>query len=415
MNKKGGVLIGAVLALILVGLIVPALILRIQRESRDTNKEKKKTTALQLAEAGQDRGAWKLRESGDMWVDASSGVVISGYNDDLEYGDIQGGRYKIDISSGPSADQVTIISKGKATGETDIRAIRAIYSKDNNTAIPALSVNSALNWRPNMRVHWGPVITYTSITHAPSEYYPRKYSAGQVTGRDTVNDATNGAMPGDNWGTYDYASFYDLGVPPEIKLQEYRDQAKALTGIPAMKNAVQTPAGSGYFTPTTTQGLDIEKTSNPKDYILNCPTCVLFIEGNVKKFPQATQLRVEALIITGNADFNADSMNLTVAVPCDASDEYQHSSLTGWFAAQGWADCGTANLTGVGMQGFLYVGGDLDNGGGGAKLHGALFMVGDNKINTFTIYYSTSAAANVRTGGTGQMTRDSWDEITTSW
>jgi len=52
---------------------------------------------------------------------------------------------------------------------------------------------------------------------------------------------------------------------------------------------------------------------------------------------------------------------------------------------------------------------------GGAKLIGALFLVGNLNVNTFTVYYDSSIAASIETGGTGQINRDSWDEINTSW
>lgn len=413
-RTSGSVLVGILMALLLVGMIVPALVLRIQKESKDTVREKRKTTALQLAEAGQDRGAWKLRESGQVWLDALDGIVPSGYDGISEFTDVAGGRYKIHISSGPAPDEVTVVSKGRATDAEEVRAIEAVYSKS-AYPVSALSVNSALTWKPNLRVHWGPVLTYGSIEASPGGLlFPRKFSAGQIVGRDVVNDADNGAMPGDEWDVYDYVAFYDLGVPPTIDLEYYRTQAKAMTGIEPMKNAVQDPLGSGYFTPTTSQGLTIERTSNPKDYILDCPTCVLFVEGAVNKFPNGAELQVKALVVMGDMDFNADDLNLTVDVPCEASLEYQHSGL-GTYFSDNWTDCDPANLTGVGMQGFLYVGEDMENAGGGATLHGALFLVGDIKVNTFTIYYDDAIAQSIETAGTGQLYRTSWDEIVTNW
>jgi hypothetical protein len=57
----------------------------------------------------------------------------------------------------------------------------------------------------------------------------------------------------------------------------------------------------------------------------------------------------------------------------------------------------------------------MDNAGGIAKLVGAAYVVGDVKVNTFYIYYNSSIASAVQTGGTGQVSRVSWDEIVTSW
>ncbi|MCG3205478.1 MAG: hypothetical protein KCHDKBKB_02199 [Elusimicrobia bacterium] len=67
------------------------------------------------------------------------------------------------------------------------------------------------------------------------------------------------------------------------------------------------------------------------------------------------------------------------------------------------------------MKGFLYVGQDMENAGGGATLIGALFLVGEMKVNTFTIYYDSDVAASIETAGTGQVYRSSWDEVLTTW
>jgi len=410
--------------MVVLSILIPAMINLVRKDSKDNQRESKKSKSLHLAEAGLDRGAWKLRESADIWTTASSGTAISGYNNDVEYTDIEGGRYKIRILSGPSTNEVTVIAKGKADGSDEIRAIQAVFSKDAAAALPALSVNSGITWKPNMRVHWGPVITYNSITQSPGDYYPRKYSAGQIVGRDTVNDANNGAMPADNWTTYDYAAFYDLGVAPTIKLDKYRELAKATNlsvfGITLRKGTGSSVAShdtsNGYDSGYYTENVKIQKPGGGANNVtLNCPTCVIFIEGQVVSFPNDAWLNVKALVATGNVDYNGDCCSYTATIPDDASEEYQHSSLGTYFTNQGWTDGGTASISSVGMRGFLYVGGNFTNAGGGAKLIGSIFVVGSVSINTLIIYYDDDVAASVETGGSGPMERLSWDEISTSW
>src|SRR5690349_7326507 len=122
MKKKNGFALASVLMItaILV-LIIPALIQLIQRESKRSITEGKKTTAFHMAEAGQDRGVWKLRETEDMWNGILDGTPISGYNNDVTHtDDSTGGTYKISITSGPGLNQVTIVSKGKARGNSEI-------------------------------------------------------------------------------------------------------------------------------------------------------------------------------------------------------------------------------------------------------------------------------------------------------
>lgn len=417
-HLKGGVLIGVLLALILLSLLIPLLVMRIQRESKQTIREVKKTTSFQLAEAGQDRGAWKLRESNIIWKNLMDGIHIAGYNNDMEYTDVDGGTYKIAISS--FNDMAVVVSKGRAKGTNEVRAIRAIYSKSGGI-VNAMNVDGVLTYKPNLKIHWGPVVTYQSIDQSPSDYFPRKYSAGQIVGRDTVDDSNNGAMPGDNWTTYDYVAFYDLGVSPTIDLDKYRELAKNSNIVKQLRKTSGTTAAahdtsggfnSGYYTQSVKM---IEPGGGGADVVINCPTCVIFVEGNIAQFPQNAWLDVKALVATGDVDFNARSTDYTATIPPKASLEYQHSTLAGYFAAQGWTDGGSYVVTGCGMHGFLYAGGNLSNAGGGSKMVGAIYVGGAVTTNTMTLYYDKTVANEVETGGSGSMTRQTWDEIATSW
>ncbi len=426
MKKRNGFALATiVLALTLLAILVPTLIKLMQKDSKDAQGNAKKTTAFQLAEAGQDRGAWKLRESDTIWSQAIAGTAISGYNNDVTYTDVDGGQYKILFTAGPLSGQVTVTSKGLTTNTTDVRAIRGIYSK--GTVAGALSVVGGLNWKPNLNVEWGPVVAYNSITSTPANRYPRKYSAGGISGYDTDPTSPNGAMPGDNWSTYDYASYYNLGTAPTIDLNSYRALAlnscvpplRKGSGSGAAEHALG-PNGcdSGYYRTNPSSGavnVKIDVASGGGNYTLTCATCVIFTEGAVTSFPNNSWLNVRALVAVGDVDFNAKNTTFVATVPATAQNEYQYSTAgTTYWTSKGWTNGGTYSIANCGMHGFLYTGGDLQNAGGNSIIVGALFVNGSLTVNTTTVYYDSAVGNNILYQS-ATISRASWDEIRTTW
>jgi hypothetical protein len=416
-KNTGYVLAGAILVLAVLAILIPSILLLTQKDAKDSVAIDLKTKAFQLAEAGQDRGIWKLRESDTTWANAVAGTIISGYHDDVVYADVNGGTYKIKFVAGPAPGQVTVISKGKATNSTDVRAISGIYSK--GVVSGALSVVGGLDWKPNLHVEWGPVVAYNSITSTPSDRYPRKYSAGSISGYDTDPTAPNGAMPGENWSAYDYASYYSLGAAPTIDLDSYRALAKK-SCVPPLKKAtgnsaaahLVTTCDTGYYT----EDASIDKPGGgSSDYTFTCSTCVIFIEGTIKSFPNDSWLDVRALLATGDVDFNAKNTTYLADIPSTAQDEYRYApTATAYWAGKGWTNGGTYSIANCGMHGFLYSGGDLKNAGGNTILVGALFIAGALSANTTTIYYDSAVANNVLFQ-TSTISRISWDEIRLAW
>lgn len=427
-RSEGFILPSVVLALTLLLIIVPMLILFIQKDSKDAQSLGKKNNSFQLAEAGQDRGAWKLRESDTVWTNAISSTTITGYNNDITYSDVAGGQYKILFAAGPAPGQVTVISKGLATGTNDVRAIEGVYSK--GTIAGAMSVVGGLNWKDNLTVHWGPIVEYGSITAVPPTRYPRKYCAGSIkdsaSGYDDSASAPNGAMPSGDWAAYDYASYYDLGNAPSIKLNDYRTLARntclteldATTGPGAAAHELgPTGCHSGYYT------ADVNIIPNAGgNFILTCSTCVIFTEGAVKSFPNNAWLDIRALLAIGDVDFNAKNTTYIATVPANAQDEYQYDPLgnlaagtaTKYWNDSGWVNGANFTLSNVGMHGFIYCGGDVKNAGGNTILVGALFVAGSLTVNTTTIYYDSVVAENILYEN-ATISRVSWDETRTTW
>jgi hypothetical protein len=210
-----------------------------------------------------------------------------------------------------------------------------------------------------------------------------------------------------------------LGNPPSVDLDSYRNLAKnscvpalnRTSGNSAAAHTMNGTCDSGYYT----ESLKIDPPGGGGgDYSLTCSTCVIFVEGSVASFPNSAWLDVRALVATGDIDFNARSATYTATIPSHASDEYQHSSLGGYFAAQGWTNGGTKVISSVGMHGFLYAGGDVSNAGGGSVMVGSLYVGGSLSVNTMTVYYDESVAQNVIVQN-ATITRSSWDEIAAAW
>lgn len=422
-SNRGWALPTALLLLMMLGILIPALVRSIQKESTDTVSSTKKTVSLQLAEAGQDRGAWKLRESDAIWNQVVAGGTLQYYNNDRTYTDVDGGEYKIHITTGPVVGTVKVVSRGRATGTEDVRAIEAVYNK--GAVLGAVSVNGALQYKPNLLVEWGPVVTFTSITQNPSNRYPRKFSAGQIVGRDVSNDSINGALPSGNWAAYDYAAFYDLGAVPVIDLDYYKEKAKNSRVPVRLKrgtgsgNATPYSAGgfdSGYYSSASNaNGVKIEKGTGSGNYSFTCSTCIIYVEGEVKRYPNGSWLNIEALIVTDDLDFNAGGTSYTTTIPNTASEEYQFDpNATAYWAGKGWSNGATVTLTDCGFHGFLYVGGDVGNAGGGSTLVGAIFVNGTVTTNTTTVYYDSSVTNNIRLSN-AVVNRQSWDEVRVNW
>jgi len=382
-----------------------------QQNSVQTQDASKKNKSFQLAEAGQDRASWKLRESDSTWnIVAGTGTLIN-YNNDYVYTDVAGGSYKIKISSGPSIGKVTVISKGMAKGSTAVRAIKGIYSKASSVT-GAMLVAGGVTFKPNLDVEWGPIVGYNSMT-SPSNTYPRKYCAGQIQGRCTVSGACNGALPAGNWVNYDYAAFQNLGNAPTIDLTNYRNLAKS-SCVPLLSGVAPNPGPGGCNSGYYNGAADI-----PNGYDFRCSTCVIFIEG-ATSLNNNSFIDVGALCATGDVDFKAKNVNYVSTIPATAQLEYQYAG--GGYGSSAVAYWNTTfapgyphyTINGCGMHGFLYCGGNISTAAGNGQMCGAVYIAGTISINTFTVYYDSVVGNNIALQG-ATVTRASWDEILTSW
>jgi hypothetical protein len=419
MNQKGQTLVMIMGIVVVFMICIPPIIYMVQHEAKWTVKQKKTTSAFQASEAGIDRALWKLNEASSNWNSVVNGTPIPGYTGLATYdfyADAAGtnriGQYKVLITTSQMPGEILVQAKGRDSMSDEVRAIEVVLTR--NAINGSLNVDSGITWKPNMIVHWGPVVTFTSIDMAPSQWYPRKYSKGQIVGRDTAASAPNSDEK-------EYWAFEDLGNPPQIDLAYYKELAKksqiptssgggTIRKATGSSQAVATPAGSGYFR-AADNGSKIRFFGS---YDFRNSTSVIYVEGAGMDFANASFLDVQAALAEGNVDFNAGSTVYVASVPATAGTEYvkQKEMAAGYtFPGEGSA---TYSIASCGMHGFLYCGGALNNAGGNSVMVGAAKVIGDVTMNTFTIYYDAAVAGNIRLSSTG-FRRKSWREIHTSW
>jgi Tfp pilus assembly protein PilX len=138
--NKGQVVIIMLVIAMLVGIVIPAFVYMSGSEAKRAVGETKNTRAFNLAEVGLDRGVFKLNETG-IWDIVCAGISVFDYNGQTIYSDIEGGYYKIKISSGPNQNEVTITASGKDLVTGECRTIQAVYYKETTKKIKIKSTS----------------------------------------------------------------------------------------------------------------------------------------------------------------------------------------------------------------------------------------------------------------------------------
>ena len=406
-NTKGQAIIIVIAILIVFSLLIPFNIFMVQNESRWTIKEKRSTTAFHLAEAGLDRGYWKLKEKSSYWTDIIKGTPIPGYNFDVVYDDIPSsgsasiGYYTIKITTGDESGEVKIYSIAKDKTNNETRALEAIYNITN--AQNAMTISGILSYQPNLEVNWGPIVCYESMDTTPANRFPRHICKGSIKGWD--EDPNN-----PNTDDKSYAAFQDLGPKPQIDWGYYAAEAKKCS-IPNPGTAA-TPAKSAYFENSVT----FFKYGS-SGYTFKNSTTVVYIAGtsNSVALKNGCWLQVRAIVCEGNCDFNAKANTYKAVIPPLASDEYLHpDAATKWAMFNPPGNGGTYNFTDAGMVGFLCIKGSMSGGSGNAGVIGSLYIGGNITANTFTVYYSSSVGSDVQLASTNPR-RISWKEVLLGW
>lgn len=461
-RSQQGVALGMALAIIFVVLVLlPAIVIWIQQDTKMSVKDQKSALAFNLAEAGIDRGMWKLRSSTETFAVASSGTVIAGYDFDTVYSDISGGRYRIKFSSGPNTKEVTVLAEGRDLASQQVRAIRAVFK--NNPVPGGLITGGMVDWRNAFSAHWGPILAHGDITisdsNAAQDYFPRKYSRQVVSSNSSsYSRDTNGLDP-PNTDNQEWWSDYPVPELPVLNFESLENSAKAtltrnIVGCsktlangwdggawPTNCNGSKCPAGgdhSCHFQNTYRHPL------SQKNYVWYWDQSfsqVQFTGGS--KATEGNGL-YGTVIVRGTLINQAeDGLTYTGTVPTNAWQEYTKISKTAGDTAAsneypgdaGYQKVnssgfkfGTDTWTGgqnppagsdtdIGIRGFLYVGGDLEINDS-TDIHGAVWVVGNvNKATGKKVIIFYDDTIDIPTLNM-VLTRSSWNEViptSTTW
>jgi hypothetical protein len=414
-GRRGQILPGAVAMLTILAIMVPAIILWVQRENVFASKQSRNTTAFHLAEAGAEKAYLFISMSTTTWTSIQAGNAQTDYKFDKRYTDIAGGDYTISITSGPGTQQVTIVTIGRDKYGKESRALRVIYSNSilGDTAIFA---GQGVQIGGGVDVEWGAVMSPYTID-ANSALSPQFWSASQITTKDTSANPPNCDSPGCcQW----HAFQTNLPTPPNIDFDFYRTSAAATAGCPAGG----TPAGSCYYAGSVNGW---SNTTSGK---------TIFIEGNLD-VNSPGMFHTGTMIVMGNVILPNGVWgkgNVTMSVPNQAWKQYCNNwayykanfdttspyaafpGLTTVYAPSGLTKASSK----VAVNGFMYVGGNFNNGGGGggnSDVYGVLYTVGTTTMTAaspVTFYYNGNATSNLVTTNIS-LTRYSWQDEVRGW
>lgn len=308
-------------AMLLLMIAIPMMDTYVRNEAKWSVKERKSTLAFHMAEAGLDRGYWKIKENDANWVTLAEGGTIEGYDDDVVYSDIEGGSYKIKMQQGDTNLEVKITATGKDNSNNEFRALRAVYSKEGvMAALQAGSVGGG----GNAEVHWGPMMSISGMTlaGAANQLYPRKYARTSITttggypSRDSDINTTPNKGPHTDDGHIEWWSYNEPPGVPNILTPDtsyYITLAKAQTCVPA-----------------GTEGCYYDVANWTLNNLVDT-TCTVGADPKVRVYTgNATfggnKYFCGVLIVLGNLTFSGGSSNsgrITVTPPATAWKEYQ--------------------------------------------------------------------------------------------
>lgn len=425
LGRRGQILPGAVAMLVILAIMVPAMVLWIQRETVFASKQSHNTVAFHLAEAGVEKAYLYVSMSTITWTNIQAGQAQTDYSFDKSYTDITGGTYAISITSGPGTEQVTIVTVGRDKYNKETRALRVVYGN----AIfggNAIYAGRGVQIGGQVDVEWGAVMSPYTID-AGGRTFPQFWSASQITTKDTSANPPNCDSPGClQWHSYQA----NLPTPPAIDFDFYRASAAATTGCPyhATKYA-GSPAGSCYYPGSVT---DWTGTTTGK---------TIFIEGDMT-IKSPGMYHVGKMILMGNMNLPngqwGSSPQVQLNMPSDAWKQYGNNWTHYRDVFDQTAPAAFPGLTAtsytspavcvpsfcrsekLAVNGFLYVGGNFNNGGGGggnSDIYGMLFAVGSatqTASSQVTFYYNADAANGLVTTNVS-LTRVSWRDEVRGW
>lgn len=239
------------LAFVFLMVIIPIMVKWVQEDTRISTKDQQSSYAFNLAEAAVERAYWKLKSSTSTFDSAANGNPLPGYNFDTTYRDINGGSYRISISSS-GTKTVTIIGEGMDKSNREVRAVSAVYV--NQTIYSPLITNGNFTSSKVLAAFWGSIMAQGDFdvtdAVAAKRYFPRKYARGVVTGQGSYTRDPDGlgGQTTDNvewWSEYKYIP--ELPIPDFTTLRSSAaatntlnryDKKTAYNGSPCKTNTI---------------------------------------------------------------------------------------------------------------------------------------------------------------------------------
>ena len=417
-DKRGQLIIAMLIFAMIVAIVVPALVILVRNEARETTKEIKQTRAFHLAEASADRGMYKLNESQNIWYSATHGILVPGYAGDVIYTDITGGYYKIKFSSGPGDFQVTILGYGKDEKTDESRIVKIVCYRE----LPFGGGKGALNIlcgnaSGTMNIHWGGIMTKTYMDlqgNVKLEHFPRKYARGYITPRYSSGPLPKyGALADEDLA--EWHAGYPVPEFPDIDFAAYAAAAQQVTGA----DPGGTPAGSSYYIGNHTF-------NGKRDTIRR----TYYVTGNctLKNSSLSGDLIVMGKLIKNGTDKGPD---VIAKVPKNAWMEYQEgtpklpdhsndpdsSDVDEYPGDLGYRNSGdgtaTYNIGETCFCGFVYIGGTFDVQGN-PQIYGIVLVPNINGLEgngTWTLWYNYDILDTIKVTTMNPLLKLSWGEL----
>lgn len=469
-NIRGSLVVVLVVGMALLLLLIPPLTQWLRKDAKDAVRYQHVLQSSNLAAAGLEKVEWRI--SGDASLSAAlvSGTAPPGYSGDVEYSDIEGGVYKVDValSTGAHSTGYTLTVRAKENRTNLVKAVKATYVKPEfNVAAPVSYVSASGVYAD---IHWSPIVGSNISAGAVLPDFPRLLSGSYITNIDT-----NPAAPNSGVGWVSYDSNLANNQAPSVDFGYYKGKAVAsrvpvataggaiqlfptrsdnVMFIPNGAPPVSNPPGSAYF-PGSDNVLAKGVIGNDQvnlgfmnngggGYVFQNSTSVIFVAGreiNAETFvfmDTGTFLDVEALVVTGMnyAAFvyaaGAGGGVVVSSIPEGAPLEYASAAGLAVWNAGGASSMATAyaqpnhccyTINNVNVHGLIvtedllpnthagvFVGGVVSDGAGSHM--GDVFGVSGRTYRD-SIYYEPAVMANLRT--TNTPVRKSWEEVSASW
>lgn len=470
-STRGSLVVLLVVGMALLMLLIPPLTQWLRKDAKDAVRYQRALQTSNLAEAALEKVEWRL--SGDAGLAAAlvAGSAPAGFQGDVEYNDIEGGVYKVNVALSTSVHSTgfTLTVRAKENRTQVVKAVQATYVRPEFKVAAPVGYVSASGIFAD--IHWSPIVaSYIAGAGMSLPDFPRLLSGGYITNVDTSPVLPNSGV---GWVSYDpdltdnrypevdYAYYKDKATRTRLPvttaggaIQIFPTRSDNVIFVPNGADPVSNPVGSGYF-PGSDNTMVKGVIGNDQlilgfmnngggGYVFQNSTSVVFVAGreiNAETYvflDTGTFLDVEALVVTGmnySAFVYAAGAGggvVVASVPAGADLEYASAAgLAVWNAggalsmANAYAQpnhcCYTINN--VNVRGLVitedllpnnhagvFVGGVVSDGAGSHS--GDVFGVSGRTYRD-AIYYQPALMDNLKTLNT--PIRKTWKEVTASW